>query len=133
MEEKRWLLKDERRSGPFTAQQLYRMIDSKEIDCHSLFWSDWRQQWIPLVYLLHDIYPERLDRMREAGVKRVGVTASRRESEEQSCDACRKLIGQIYLIDAVPDIPPDNCTCVPWSACSIGAIADDDFKSFVIE
>jgi hypothetical protein len=126
MKETRWLWKDERRSGPFTVQQLYRMVDRKEIDNRTLFWSDWRQQWISLVYLLHDIYPEQLDRMREAGIKRVRVIGYGPGWQERNCDACRKLIGRIYLIDAVPDIPPEDCTCTPWCGCSIGAIADDE-------
>lgn len=126
MKETRWLWKDDGRSGPFTVQQLYRMVDRKEIDDHTLFWSDWRQQWIPLVYLLHDIYPERLDRMREAGIKRVIVIGYGSGWEERNCNACRKLIGRIYLIDAAPIIPPEDCTCSPWCGCSLGAIAGDE-------
>jgi hypothetical protein len=47
-----WLWKDGQRKGPFTGQQLHRMAKLGEINNHTLFWSERRQQWLPLLHLL---------------------------------------------------------------------------------
>ena len=59
MEDARWLLKEEQRTGPFTVRQLYRMVRRGEISNQTLFWSDRRQKWLTLVHLIDDIYPQR--------------------------------------------------------------------------
>jgi hypothetical protein len=54
------------------------MAKRGEIDNHTLFWSDRRQQLLPLAHLLADIYPtdENLKQMRDAGIKRVQVIST---------------------------------------------------------
>jgi hypothetical protein len=56
MDDAHWLWK-EQREGPFTVQQLYRMVKRGEIDNHTLFWSERRREWLPLVQLLSDSVP----------------------------------------------------------------------------
>jgi hypothetical protein len=100
-----WLWKDQQRRGPFTVQQVYRMAKRGEINNHTPFWSERSQQWLPLLHLLKDMYPDRdqLDQMRNAGIKRVKVIGS---GLDDDCDACRKLTGQLYAIDDAPELPP---------------------------
>lgn len=128
MEDSRWLLKDEQRTGPFTVQQLYRMVERGEIDNHTLFWSDRRQQWLTLVHLLLDIYPPRdgVNQMRGVGIKRVKVIGWGPGWEDRTCDACRNLVERVYSIDAAPGLPPEGCSCTPWCGCLIIALADDE-------
>ena len=109
----RWLRKNEQRTGPFTVQQLYRMAKRGEIDRHTVFWSDRRQQWLRLAYLLDDIYPtkENLNQMRVAGIKRVKVINTDWNDLADwanTCDTCRKLNGQIYSINTAPELPPQD-------------------------
>jgi hypothetical protein len=127
----RWIRKDEQRKGPFTVQQLYRMVNRGEIDNQTLFWSERRQHWLRLVRLLDDLYPtsENLDQMRQAGIKRVKVIGRGPGWEDRTCDACRKLIDRTFPIDAAPELPPEGCNCTPWCGSLIIALADDDSAS----
>jgi len=114
-----WLWKDQQRTGPFKIQKLYRMAKRGEIDNHTPFWSERRQKWLPLLHLLCDMYPDRdrLDQMRDVGIKRVKVIGSGLDD----CDACRKLTGQLYATENAPQLPPKDCTCTPWCRCTIAA------------
>ena len=119
MDDAHWIIWKKQRKGPFTVQQLYRMVKRGEIDNHTLFWSERRREWLPLVQLLSDMYPhgDRLNQMQRAGIKRVKVIGWGPGWEERNCDACRKLIDCAYPIDAAPELPPEGCMCFPWCGC----------------
>ena len=108
-----WLWWYNQRSGPFTIARLY------DINNLTPFWSERSKQWLPLLHLLHDMYPdrERLDQMQRAGIKRVKVIGWGPGWEDRNCDACRKLIDCTYPIDAAPELPPKDCACTPWCGC----------------
>jgi len=120
MEDRRWIWKDSSHTEPFTVPQIYRMSKDGKISNQTPFWSDRRHQWLPLTNLLQDIYPggDRLARMRQSGIKYIKVIGS----ETSDCDACHKLNGRIYPIDAAPELPPLHCTCNPWCGCLITAL-----------
>ena len=115
MDDAHWIWKAQSK-GPLTVQQLYRMVKRGEIDNHTLFWSERRREWLPLVQLLSDMYPDRdsLNQMRRVGITRVKMLAS---VLAENCDACRKLAGLTYSIDSAPELPPEDCTCFPWCGC----------------
>ena len=72
-----------------------------EIDNHTLFWSDRREQWLALVNLLDDIYPkrERVDQMRQAGIERVEVlgTGSMETDEEGTLATLKQYRSLLHL------------------------------------
>ena len=119
MEDRRWIWKDAGHTEPVTVQQLYYKAKHGKINSQTPFWSERRNQWLPLTHLLHDISPdrERLAKMRESGIKYVKITGS-----GDDCDACRKLHYRIYSIAAVPELPPLDCKCNPWCGCLIIAL-----------
>ena len=119
----RCLLIDEQRSGPFTVQQLYRMAKRGEIDNRTFFWSERSKKWLPLPHLLCDMYPDddKLNQMRDCGIKRVKVIGSGWNDE---CDSCRNVIDHTFQIDPAPELPPEGCNCTPWCRCIIIALAE---------
>ena len=123
MEDRRWIWRSASHKERFTVPQLYRLVKHREIGNLTPFWSERRRQWLPLIHLLHDIFPDsdRLARMRESGIKYVKIIDS---GATDDCDACRKLTGRIYSIDATPVLPPPECTCNPWCGCVITALPD---------
>ena len=124
----RWIRKDEERAGPFTVQQLCRMVERGEIDNRMPFWSERSKKWLPLTHLLCDMYPDddKLNQRRDCGIKRVKVIGWGPGWDERNCEACRKLIGRTYPIDAAPELPPEGCNCTPWCGSLILALGDDD-------
>jgi hypothetical protein len=92
------------------------MCKSGDINERTPFWSERSQKWLPLLHLLHDMYPirDRLDQMRGTGIKRVKMLDS---VSAQNCDACQKLAGLTYAIDSAPELPPEGCICSPWCGC----------------
>ena len=123
MKDTRWLWIDEQQTGPFTVDQLYRMAQREEIGPQTLFWSDHRKQWLPLTGVMLDIEPGGFQQMRESGIRRAEILDS---GTGEDCPACHALTGRTYPIAAVPTLPPDGCTCVPWCRCIITAAPDED-------
>ena len=103
MKDRRWLWIDDQQSGPFTVAQIYRMAEREEIGPKTLFWSDVREQWFPLVGLMFDFEPGGLERMRASGIKCVKILDS---GTGEDCPICHGLIGRKYQIDAPPTLPP---------------------------
>lgn len=123
MKDTRWLWIDEQHSGPYTVDQLYRMAQRKEIGPNTLFWSDSRQQWLPLTGFLFDIEPDGFQQLNEFGITRAEILDS---GTGEDCPVCHVLTGRIYPLASVPTLPPDGCTCVPWCRCSIVAAPDEN-------
>ena len=96
--------------GPLTIDRLYRMALRGDVNHTAKFWSDREQAWLPLVGIMFDIEPSRIDDMKSAGITKVQVSGSGSED----CPACKALEGKIYSINDIPTLPPPNCTCVPW-------------------
>src|SRR5215831_19344051 len=119
MEDRRWIWKDASHIEPVTVQQLYYEATHEKINNQTPFWSERLNQWLPLTHLFHDIFPdrERSAKMRGAGIRYVKIIGS-----GDDCDACRKLNHRIYSIDAVPELPPSDCTCKPRCGCLIVAL-----------
>lgn len=103
--------------GPIALKALFRMSTRREIDETAEFWSDEKQQWLPLPGIMFDIEPSRVPAMRAAGIERVSILGS----GSDDCPACAALLNKIYQIEAVPELPPIDCSCVPW--CRLTVIA----------
>lgn len=123
MNDSRWLWLDERQSGHFSVDQLYRMAQRDEIGPHTLFWSERRQQWLPLTGIMFDIEPGEFQQMKECGIFRVEILDS---GTGEDCPECHALTGRTYPITSVPELPPEGCTCSPWCRCTIIAVSDED-------
>ena len=102
--------------GPFTIDALHRQVMKGKFDHTAEFFSELKNQWLPLAGIGNDFDPnttteERLRQMKRAGIKRVELLGSPNKGE---CGFCKELATKIYPIDEVPTIPPANCSCVPW-------------------
>ena|SRR5579871_2712895 len=82
-------------------------------------WRDWSSDAFlvqretavsPLIGLMFDIEPSRLDEMISAGIETVEILGS----GQYDCTACSALAGKVYPIVAPPILPPADCECVPW-------------------
>lgn len=116
-EPKRWLWLDETQQGPFPVTKMFRMATAGDIGPTTLFWSDAKQQWLPLTGVMFDIEPSRLNEMASAGIEKIEVLGSRQDD----CAACSALAGKSFPIAGAPDLPPGGCECVPWCRLTIGA------------
>ncbi len=106
--------------GPFTVDEIFTMAMAGETNMHSLFWSESKQAWKPLVGLMLDVDPERIDEFIEAGVKRVRVLGS----GSQDCYVCAALADKTFPIGRSPLLPPEGCRCVPWCRLVLAAVQD---------
>jgi hypothetical protein len=88
---------------------------SREIDGSTEFFSIRQQTWLPLAGIIENFFPSNADRLakfKETGLKSVKIL---RAGVRGECKVCRELAKGTYPIDNVPDIPPAECTCNPWS------------------
>jgi hypothetical protein len=125
MEEAFWIWWYEQQSGPFTMRRLMSMAKEGEIDGDTLFWSDRRNEWIPLRGILQDLYPDRLDGPRQAGIKWVKFIDS---GTGEDCEVCRGLNGKTFPIEAAPAMPPPGCECSPWCRSLLTTATDIEGK-----
>ena len=96
--------------GILSIDRLYRMAMSGKIDHTAEFWSNTVGAWRPLAGIIFDIEPSRTDEIKSAGITKVEVIGS----GVDDCSACKAFEGREYPVDQPPDLPPPNCTCVPW-------------------
>ncbi len=118
VEESRYILWHDQRSGPFTVTQLMGLARDREITHRTLFWSERRGEWLPLRSLLFDLYPSQVSDMQRVGVQYVRVLGS----GVDDCAACKRAADRVYLIHKAPVLPLSRCTCNPWCRCVIVAI-----------
>jgi hypothetical protein len=59
---------------------------------------------------------DRLQAMKQVGIKRVKPQASGRPDE---CPLCRALSGKVFPIEEFPEYPPAGCTCAPACGCVV--------------
>jgi hypothetical protein len=109
--------------GEYTIDALYRDRMRGDIDHTAEFLSVKSNAWLPLAGILDDLdstvtTAERLQQMKEAGITKVEFLPSGNKGD---CPVCRALAKEAYSVDAVPTIPPENCTCTPW--CTLVALA----------
>ncbi len=106
--------------GPYTVDEIYSMAVAGETNIHALFWSESKRAWKPLVGLMLDVDPERIDEFIQAGVKQVRVLGS----GNRDCPACSALADKIFSITSPPVLPPQGCRCVPWCRLVLAAVQD---------
>ena len=98
--------------GSHSIRDLDRMDARGKINHTAEFWSETDHAWRPLAGIIFEFSPPRLDDMRSAGVTKVEIRGSCSD-----CPTCTALQKIVYAIDAVPKLPPADCTCVPWCRC----------------
>jgi hypothetical protein len=109
-DENRKIRSDGKELGIFSIDQLYRMAMRGDINHTSEFWCERQSAWLPLAGIIIDMYPSRLDQMRDTGFKKVKILGS----NSDDCPACLDLQKNAYPIDEAPTLPPKDCTCIPW-------------------
>lgn len=100
--------------GELSIDRLYRMASRGDIDHTAEFWSEQAQDWRGLAGIIFDLQPPSLDDMRAAGIAKVEILGS----GSNDCPFCLALQERDFPIDAVPTLPPQGCTCVPWCRCT---------------
>jgi hypothetical protein len=118
VDESRYILWHDQRSGPFTVTQLMGLARDREITHRTLFWSERRGEWLPLRGLLFDLYPSQVPDMQRVGVQYVRVLGS----GVDDCAACKRAADRVYPIHKAPVLPLSRCNCNPWCRCVIVAI-----------
>lgn len=116
MDDKRRIKFNGEELGEFNLQKLMRMRSNEEIDHTTEFFSQRKNEWLPLAGILEDmedIQPigEKVEDMRRLGFKKVRFLAG---GDDGDCPSCRAIAEIAHAIDAVPTMPPDDCTCNPW-------------------
>jgi hypothetical protein len=114
MSDKRYLKLEGKKAGPFSLQQMMRMTELGEIDQSSEFWATRSKSWEPLTKMLWDFEPCRVHEMEQAGIQWVEVLGW---GGGKDCPACAILDGKVFPIKQRPELPPADCTCLPWCAC----------------
>jgi hypothetical protein len=108
----RWLWIDGQASGPYSESQIHRLLVRGEANSDTLYWHEASEEWRPLTHYLDDFHAAQLDEIRRAGHSKVEFVAGRTEEE---CPVCQALHGRRFSIKEPPAIPPEGCTCEPWS------------------
>jgi hypothetical protein len=112
----RWLWLNEEHSGPYSEGTILRMVAKGQADGDTLFWDDAEAQWRPLTHIRDDAHAEDLQEIKREGLRKVEFVAGRTENE---CPVCQALHGKIFPISEAPRIPPEGCTCDPWSLAKL--------------
>jgi hypothetical protein len=108
----RWLCLNGEAAGPFSEMAILRMVAKGDADADTLFYHEVSEEWRPLTHFRDDFHAEEIARLRREGFRRVEFVAGRTEEE---CPICQALHGQRFTLGGQPPIPPDECTCNPWS------------------
>ena len=121
-----WIWIEGQQAGPFSLQQIMRMAKPIEIDpefpdedCspeitrETLFWSPTLGDWQALKYMPEEWDREDDNRDREQERRRFGAQWA--EYLGGNCAFCRQLDKTVVPLSEVTRIPPDGCTCTPWS------------------
>ena len=111
MDEKRYLKIKDKKEGPFSIQQIMRMTELGEANHRTEFWAKSSKSWEPLTRFMCDIEPSNVSQLEEAGIEHVEVLTSGTGTD---CPACMALSGKVFPIDDRPELPPVDCTCLPW-------------------
>lgn len=111
----RFVLIDGVAEGPFNIAKIGRMRKNSELSQDDLFWSERKQEWIPIAGLIFDIVPEP-DRAEFLDLGFVNLEVLLSDNED--CPACVAVAG-VYPISSAPELPPFGCTCMPWCRCLI--------------
>ena len=117
MSDRREIRFEGRELGVLTIGHIQRMMERGEIDYTAEFWSENKQMWCPVAGVMFDIDPLRTEEMRKAQIKMVKIVGTR-----EDCPACKELAGKLYEIDEVPELPPQDCVCVPWCRTNVVAL-----------
>jgi len=104
MDDCRYILWHDQRSGPFTVAQLMRLAKDGEISHRTLFWSERRTKWLPLRGLLFDFCPSQVPNMQRVGIQYVRVLGSGLDD----CAACKRIANRVYPIQTAPAGPPSR-------------------------
>jgi len=117
MSDKRKVLSGSQEIGLFSLDRLHRMATRGDLNAPREFWSEKKESWLPLSGIMFDIEPSRISEMRGAGIQKVSVLGV----DSSDCPACTALQRNVFSIDAVPELPPAACSCVPW--CRLVVVA----------
>lgn len=115
----RWLWIDGQPAGPYSENQIHRLLVRGEVISDTLYWHEASEEWRPLTRYLDDLHAEQLDEIRRSGHPKVEFVAGRTEEE---CPVCQALHGRRFLIKEAPKIPPEGCTCEPWSQATYAGV-----------
>ena len=116
MSEKRRIRFQGEELGEFSIRQAMRGAERGEIDHTAEYWSEREKKWRKLPSFIDDFADhDPLDDMKRAGIKKAQVLGA----DEADCPACKSIQKQIFPIDATPELPPENCTCIPWCRCCL--------------
>ena len=112
-DEQWWIYSDGEIIGAFTVAQLYRMRNDHELPGASQFYSNRRRDWFPISGLLFDITPQviRILTMTSVGITKCKILGAGYDDE---CPECRVLADRTFEVQECPELPPKNCTCIPW-------------------
>lgn len=120
MSDKRYLKLDGKKAGPFSLQQMMRMTELGEIGYASEFWAKRSNSWEPLTRVLLDFEPCQAHEMEQVGIQFVEVLGW---GAEKDCPVCALVVGKEFPINQRPELPPADCTCLPWCACCFIAVS----------
>lgn len=107
--------------GPFTVDEIYDLFAANEIPDHTLFWSEAKNAWKPIVGLMLDVDPDKLDDFKAEGVRQVRVLGSK----GKDCQPCSQLIGKVFPIESPPVLPPKGCYCRPWCGLVLSPVREE--------
>jgi hypothetical protein len=104
------------------------MAESGEIGPTTLFWSEWKAEWLPLKGLMFDIDEpsDRLADFIDSGISHVQILGSGHDTE---CAACAGLAERFFRAEVAPTLPPEECTCIPWCRCIYIAVCEEDIPN----
>ena len=107
-----WLWVNGQAAGPYSEMAILRMAAKGDANGSTLYWHDAAQEWRPLTRFRDDSHADEIRAIRSHGFPRVEFLAGRTEEE---CPICQALHGRRFLLGEAPTIPPEGCTCEPWS------------------
>jgi hypothetical protein len=110
--------------GAFNIDYLYRARMRGDFDHTAEFFSERKDQWLPLAGIIEDLDStvtavERLKQFRDIGIWKVKLLGSGGRGD---CPLCKALAKKTYKVDQVPTIPPEGCSCNPWCSLTIVAV-----------
>lgn len=103
--------------GEFSIRQVMRMAEKGEINHTAEYWSEKGKEWrrLPSFIMDFDDQPDRIEQMKSSGIKSTKVLGA----DASDCPACRALQSVTYAIGDTPNLPPADCTCIPWCRCTV--------------
>lgn len=117
-----WLNNHE--SGKLSLKRLYAMAMEGQIDHTTHFWSEKKQDWLPLSAILFDLDDkDHLAEFADLGITHTQIIGAGHKDE---CPACAALVNEFFLVTEAPIIPPKGCSCIPWCRLMYIAMMEED-------